>query len=442
MRALAALLLALVLLAGLQGDALAVDGPERTTMSRKPTGQVYESGGRWVARITHPDGARPRYELGKVGEMSEARAVEMAAAMSERVRKGEHVHQGKAARTRAASSPASVTVESFGKSWESGALYELHGEVNRLKPGQLAASIRSKLKTYVYPVLGPMPVAAITEQDVDRVMAKIPREKSSNTRSSVYGVVRRLFDLAIMPGRLRKESPVTRYQRPPRAPQKLFPYLFPDELLSVLRCQEIPVGRRVLYTLAVYLGFRRSSLWALRWSGVDFEHGAILSKVSKTGLAQYLQLQPTLLEMLRRWYEYSGKPAPDGRIVRGTKIGLSHLPEALRADLRAAGVTRAGLFDHGGAVNHVRFHDLRATYATWAKRAGWTEGQITDYTGHLAPTTLERYLRAARTLADLRIEPFPPLEEAIPELRPFQKASEKARPLKSPWIQDRGVLSS
>lgn len=439
MHALVAVLLALVVLVADQGDAVALCGPERTDMPRKPIGSVYENNGRWIARITHPDGKRPRYELGKVGEMTEARANEIAAAMSERVRKGEHVHHGKDARTRGASSPASATVASFGKSWESGALYEQHGAVNRLKPGQLAASIRSKLKTYVYPVLGPLPVAAITEQDVDRVMAQIPREKSSNTRSSVYGIVRRLFDIAIMPGRLRKDSPVTRYQRPPRAPQKLFPYLFPDELLSVLRCQEIPLGRRVLYTLAVYLGFRRSSLWALRWSGVDFEHGAILSKVSKTGLAQYLQLQPTLLGMLRRWYEHSGKPAPDARIVRETKIGLSHLPEALRADLRAAGVTRAGLFDHGGAVNHVRFHDLRATFATWAKRAGWTEGQITDYTGHLAPATLERYLRAARTLADLRIEPFPPLAAAIPELRAFEKASEKASPLKIPGQEGQGA---
>src|SRR5262249_22499515 len=198
----------------------------------------------------------------------------------------------------------------------------------------------------------------------------------------------------------------------------------------------------VLYALAVYVGFRRSSLWALRWSGVDFDHGAILSKVSKTKVAQYLQLDPSLLALLRRWHTYCGSPPLDTRIVQGTKCGLGHLPVVLRADLRAAGITRAGLFEHGGAVNHVRFHDLRATFATWAKRAGWTEGQITDRTGHLAPSTLDRYLRAARTLEDLRIEPFPSLAEAIPELAaPAEKASEKAGSLRNPEEARRIALS-
>lgn len=55
-------------------------------MSRKPTGFVYQKNGKWIARITHPDGKRPRYTIGNVGEMNEARANEVAAAMSERVR--------------------------------------------------------------------------------------------------------------------------------------------------------------------------------------------------------------------------------------------------------------------------------------------------------------------------------------------------------------------
>ena len=44
-------------------------------------------------------------------------------------------------------------------------------------------------------------------------------------------------------------------------------------------------------------------------------------------------------------------------------------------------------------------------------------GWIADRTGHLSPGMIERYSRAARTLADLRMEPFPELAESIPDLR-------------------------
>src|SRR5262245_253594 len=104
-------------------------------MPRKPTGHVYEKDGNWIARITHPDGKRPRYTIGKVGEMSEVRANDLAAAMSERVRQGGHVHVAKDGKAHPAKGPAVVTVETFGKSWETGALYEQHGAVNKLKSG-------------------------------------------------------------------------------------------------------------------------------------------------------------------------------------------------------------------------------------------------------------------------------------------------------------------
>jgi integrase len=59
---------------------------------------------------------------------------------------------------------------------------------------------------------------------------------------------------------------------------------------------------------------------------------------------------------------------------------------------------------------------LRATFATWAKRAGKGDGWIQDRTGHLSPSMRERYERQARTLADLNYEPFPDISRAIPEL--------------------------
>ncbi len=89
---------------------------------------------------------------------------------------------------------------------------------------------------------------------------------------------------------------------------------------------------------------------------------------------------------------------------------------ALRADLKAAGVDRPMLFSKAANVERLRFHDLRATFVTWARRAGRGRGWISDRTGHLSDQMMRRYDRGARMLTDLQYEPFPCLNKAIPEL--------------------------
>jgi integrase len=67
-------------------------------------------------------------------------------------------------------------------------------------------------------------------------------------------------------------------------------------------------------------------------------------------------------------------------------------------------------------VERLRFHDARATFVTWARRAGHGWGWIRDRTGHLTPAMMAQYDRGARTLADLKYEPFPDVSGVLPEL--------------------------
>ena len=69
-----------------------------------------------------------------------------------------------------------------------------------------------------------------------------------------------------------------------------------------------------------------------------------------------------------------------------------------------------------GNVERLRFHDARATFVSWARRAGHGWGWISDRTGHLTPAMMARYDRGAHTLADLKYQPFPDLAKAVPEL--------------------------
>lgn len=394
----------------------------------KGTGTPEWRNGHWWVRVSLQDGTRPRYRLCldvcTCESMSEAMRLERCEAISERKRaevRAELAEQEKAARERR------LTVQKFGEQWTSGELYEKHGEVNGLRPKASAKDDAYRLGRYVYPVIGKMPVADVTEADIERIMreadTRAPKRGGKRgklqpaTRFQLYQCMRRLFELAIRPGRLREASPVPDYLRPAKGKPKLFGYLYPSELLALLKCKDIPIGRRVLYALAVYTGLRKGSLLALTWGGVDFEHGTLTSLKSKTGLPQMFEIPAGLVELLGDWFEHLGRPAKDTPVVRGLDVRAEREAEALRADLEAAGVTREVLLGKAENVEPLRFHDLRATFVTWAMREGRGDGWISDRTGHLTPEMRARYARAARTLADLKYEPFPALAGAIPELR-------------------------
>ena len=65
----------------------------------------------------------------------------------------------------------------------------------------------------------------------------------------------------------------------------------------------------------------------------------------------------------------------------------------------------------------LRFHDLRSTFCTWARRAGKSDPWISERTGQeVTGDMINRYDRGAQTLADLDYAPFPDVAHAVPEL--------------------------
>jgi len=332
---------------------------------------------------------------------------------------------------------ATMTVRQLGEAWTSGKLFERYGSVNRLRVKVTADIDGWILGAHAYeirtrgpsgPTFGDLSVASVTSDDVATVMASHPKALSARTVTITYQCLRRLFDLAIMPCKLRKEgdSPVLRYFRPERDPEKLFCFLYPDEVLTLLQGKGadgrvvVPLGRRVLYSIATYTGQRKGSLFALRWKHVDFDRGTMASFKTKTGRAQYWVADPGLMAILKAWKAHKGTSADDEPIVSDGDVGYERkrLATALRDDLKAVGVTRSILFeDEAPNVEPLRFHDLRATFCTWARRSGKSDAWISERTGHdIEANMIARYDRGATTLEDLAYGPFPDISHAVPEL--------------------------
>lgn len=401
---------------------------------RAARGGIEWKAGSWHAKVSVPGrvgNGRKRIKLQRPDgtllddrEHDEALARQMAKDLSTLVR-------GDTYEADVARRDARIRVRAWGLHWTSGGLYREHGNIKRLRPKASARDDANRLELHVYPYIGDMAVADVREQDIEQAFKRAGEEAikrngkplRSATRTHIYQVMHRMFDLAIKPGRLRADNPVSEDLRPEKDAPKLFAYLYPSELIAVLACEAVPLVRRVYYALAVYVGLRKSSLRVLHWHAFDFEHLTLTSLVSKTDLAQIFALSDSqipgyasIMVLLRRYYEFLGRPDGDELVIQDLQIKRNHEAKALRDDLRAAGVTRALLFSKSDKVEPLRFHDLRATFVTWAKRAGKSDGWITDRTGQITPEIMRRYARAARVLEDLRYEPFPDISTAVPEL--------------------------
>lgn len=405
-------------------------GPIATVVPiRPPTGTIEWRHNRWWARVSVPGKGRQRIKLqtfdGRDLDKQDADreyARELAAELSGSIR------------SKAVVTPKHrMTVRELGLDYTSGRLFQRHGSIRGLRKKK--ASMKSdanRLQAYVYPHIGDMAVADVREEDIEACFAaavagaeaKLGREWRAATKRHLYQVLHRIFDLAIRPVRIRTDNPVSDDLRPARDASKLYSFLYPDELVRLAACEKIPLMRRVSYVIGTYTGLRKGSIRHLEWDSLDFQRNLVLAEITKTQVAQYFSLSdsdiPGLVSamvLLERYRAYLGNPRGSSLIIGNTEHSGDHEAETLREDLQLAGITRPILFKRTGNIEPIRFHDLRATFVTWAYRAGKQDGWISARTGHLSDEMLERYRRGALTIEAATIIPFPDLSEVIPELR-------------------------
>lgn len=279
---------------------------------------------------------------------------------------------------------------------------------------------RSRLKNYVLPIVGDVPVGMFRLAHAERVLAQDGLPERS--RRHVAQIITRVLALAVYPCKALPVSPIPKGWLPKRMARKAMSYLYPSEDARLLACTRVPLVRRFLYGVLDREGMRRSELLGLEWSDLDLERGAINLDETKTDDPRTWALDRSVLAGLKWWRSLhptarwvfeadaeKGKPA--------APYSLDDTAEDLRRDLRTAGVDRAALFERSEARQPIRLHDLRATFITLSLAAGKSEAWISDRTGHRSSEMINRYKRTARTAADLDAGSLAPLNEAIPELR-------------------------
>jgi len=290
---------------------------------------------------------------------------------------------------------------------------------------------RSRLKTHVVPLVGPVQMRAISVghiEDVrDGIDAKIKSgDLSWKTGQNVWTIVRAVFRDARASKnralRVRQDDPCAGVAPPEYGDEKAKQYLYPTELLQLVSCEEVPIRWRVVFTLSVYLAVRAAELEALGWDDVDLSRGIVhvhrsmrrytrTEKTTKTGAKPRFAIEPTLLPLLRALHRFTGG--------RGRVLGALGMPnkfelsKALRDYLALAQVTREELFVNDATRKWMTFHDLRATGLTWMAVRGDDPLKIKHRAGHKTFATTERYIRTAEELREGFGSVFPELPRSL-----------------------------
>lgn len=240
-------------------------------MPRKATGNVYESAGRWYARVALGPGLRPSIPLTTCATEEHARArLAILAELARKLRAAGQVADARKIlesagardgkdlahvlafvealcestfKAKTTTTISTVTVRELGKRWTSGEL--VCGYPDQVPTKTSAQHDVYRLERYIYLVVGALRVAELSLDDAELVMRGLPAGRAAATRRHVAQILHRLLSFAVFPLRLRAANPLPRGFLPKVGQGKAKSYLYPDEDARLLASPAVPLAWRI-----------------------------------------------------------------------------------------------------------------------------------------------------------------------------------------------------
>ena len=201
--------------------------------------------------------------------------------------------------------------------------------------------------------------------------------------------------------------------------------ILPDDKIGPYLAEEERRGLLAAFYLELTTGLRRGELMALQWDDLNFKTGVLnvnkqvydvrgqlqISTPKTKNSVRKIVLPPAVVEVLREY-----KKTVDSRWM---------FPSPVKEDCPITpGVVRRRLqliLEHAGC-KHVRFHDLRHTFATLALENGMDVKTLSAMLGHVsAATTLDIYTHITD---DMRLTAAANIDRGIGKVAPQEDASE------------------
>jgi len=321
--------------------------------------------------------------------------------------------------------------------------YENHSKP-KIRP-TTQATYESRIRLHIIPEIGDIPLNKLTQNDLQQFYGRLKKngrkvhtEKNGEGLSDrmvrmCHATCRSALEKAVQDGLIRVNSAIG-CKLPPKKAREM--QVLTREELQRFLIQAKAEGYYELFLLDLATGLRRGELMALQWNDLDFKTGVLNVNKQVYAVGGELQfstpktkssirkiiLPPAVVDVLREY-----RKTVDSRWM---------FPSPVKEDSPITpGVVRRRLqliLEHAGC-KHVRFHDLRHTFATLALENGMDVKTLSAMLGHVsATTTLDIYThitddmqRAAAANIDRGIGKAAPQEDAGRETAPT--AAEKPK---------------
>ena len=280
---------------------------------------------------------------------------------------------------------SSVSIPTWNKQID---LYLKHCERNGLAKKTIYNADKC-LKAATLPLWDGRLINTITTEEI-RDLVQVKYERSSEThRKAILKFIRLAFEVAVESGVVqRNPAPKMKF----KVGKKLKTVLTYEQTKKLLnKAKQVGWEWYPHVTVGVYTGMRSGEMYALTWDKIDFEVGQIRVdtswnnkdgfKETKSGDDRIVDMAPELKKFLQQLKLKSGTE----RFVL-PRIGRWDKGEQAR-ELR--------MFLHAIGLPEIRFHDLRATWATMMLSRGIEPVKVMAMGGWRGMDTMMRYIREA-----------------------------------------------
>ncbi len=280
--------------------------------------------------------------------------------------------------------------------------YENHAKP-KVRP-TTQAGYEDRIRLHIIPEIGDIPLNKLTQNDLQRFYGRL-KKSGRKTLVERYGeglsdrmvrmchaTCRTALQKAVQEGLIRS-NPAIGCKLPPKKAREM--QVLDREELQRFLIQAQAEGYYELFLLDLATGLRRGEIMALQWDDLDFETGVLnvtrqvcsvrgkleISQPKTKNSIRKIVLPPAVVEVLREYKETVHSrwmfPSP---VKEDMPLGPGVALKRLHVILERAG------------CKHVRFHDLRHTFATLALSNGIDVKTLSAMLGHVsAATTMDIY---------------------------------------------------